>query len=237
MIEEMSLEDKIASAVILPRPDKRLCAFEHCNVLLASANKGSLCFRHAQLEKARKYERDCNKSETAEGFRLCDVQGCNTPISNFNLTGRCSEHTWVRVRQPLKTLPPAIPIVDLMKYDVFSSTGELRGTVTDAELRKVRTPVTEEAKKVCGVEGCDTELSTQNKKGRRKLGETPLWARVPLKKMDEPVGQMVYAVPAPTTSDPGFVSLKVPTEALDRFWARMSTDDKLRIIEREMFGS
>jgi hypothetical protein len=33
------------------------------------------------------------------------------------------------------------------------------------------------------------------------------------------------------------VALKVPAEALDRFWQRLSLEDKARIIERELHGA
>jgi hypothetical protein len=228
MSEELSPEDQIAATgLVRAAPEMRLCDAPHCKVKLAMANKGTMCFRHSQMMKARGYEGSLSKTppEITPEARLCAVKGCDTPVSNHSLSGRCSIHIYLRKGLEMKN-----------------------GSIPNP-FKAHTLPIPSGAAKICSFEGCTKLLSPRNTSGRcsyqhprRRQGAekefiTGAELSIATEGLTETMSQFHNSLDKILSPDSEFVSLKVPTEALDRFWARMSTDDKLRIIEREMFGS
>jgi hypothetical protein len=104
----ITIEERISEYCTIPQPEKRFCEHDGCKTALARANKDSLCYRHAQIEAAKKRQLNWERKYFAEYrkaprpkpaaslilLRSCFVMGCDNEITHTkrNRSGRCSDH-------------------------------------------------------------------------------------------------------------------------------------------------
>ena len=149
------------------------------------------------------------------------VFGCSIPLANFNKSGRCGTHYFIKRGTRMKdgTVPRPKEVPVFVQEGTAPDNEEIdaaKGRLDEGTVSAIQ-----------GLVGEHEKVFHQSIKE-----QPPVWAG----------GADLFAAgaemyPKPPALDEGFVSMKAPTEALDRFWARMTVDDELRIIEREIFGS
>lgn len=125
-----SIEDQIAEHYVSPLPPKRICdwkprpGYPACTTPLAQFNRESLCFRHTQLERTLKTMKDFTRNIEPEQpqeiaqpkeLRLCAVMGCYRKLADYNRSGRCMVHQYIRPGMQMKdgTIPRPVPIAPL----------------------------------------------------------------------------------------------------------------------------
>lgn len=194
--------------------------------------------------------------ETNPPARLCAVEECEAKLPPHNVSGRCSRHWYVKKGQRMKdgtilrpiaavgaAQPPApqsTPFVPKPRKTIKQTIQEavadgikIAQVLPPPEI-KPRTGSVPRFESIC-VPSPEEIAEAEEMHGRSLLNSVESLL-TPVLRTDT---QKTHVTPDPPVwlRDTNFVSMNVPTEALDRFWARMTVDDKLRIIEREIFGS
>lgn len=263
---------------LIPLPERRFCQFGRnegmpaCRTPLAQANKGDLCFRHAQMVQMGKINRIASSPTLPKRRPLPD---CIRPIRRVFPKAAMPAAPMTAPKPAAAPAPVAptaapAPVVPRVEPEVEPAKEE----VTPVSKTGLMEPVTE-----CAVMDCHTPLAANNNSGRcekhwyvkkgmvmkdgsipRPVGvigtpQPPLRERKPKTpkprkfysrakvRPPSPDAETAAEKTAPIELPPvvvselaTHVSLKVPVEALDRFWARLALPEKTRIIEREMFG-
>jgi hypothetical protein len=112
----ITIEERIAEYCIIPAPEKRFCEISGCGTALARANKESLCYRHAQIEAAKKRQLNWEKRYFAEyrkaprlrativrPKKFCCVMDCTEEVvASRNRSGRCVAHNHILCGMQMK---------------------------------------------------------------------------------------------------------------------------------------
>jgi hypothetical protein len=187
----LDIEEQIADVYVTPAPEKRICAWEPrpgypaCTTPLAQANRESLCYRHTQLERTLKTMKDFSRTvepeqtqERAEPkeLRLCAVKDCHRKLAEFNTSGRCSRHFYIKQGMQMKdgsiprpaTIPTPALIAPLRPIEPIAPIEALQPIQPEEEMTPVTEEVKEDVRAECAVMGCTALLMSNNSTGRCK---------------------------------------------------------------------